>query len=300
MKLESFLLNERGLSERFVENFWIVTLTENSLIRWLKKEEQGGYFEDIQIPEVAQGNMEEDLCSISSVDDGFQVAQKKKEEYKNELKEIFTRTLNRRDPWYLLISKQIDLIKVIIKERIEIEQAEYFNNKLVKIRPGPTGLQSSVMRDVSVNGVKVVELDQKLDVLREHFASIFHGTSPGSDTTDIQDAINNTISLASNIFSNCLNNSYFPYAWKRAKFIPTQKQKDNVDVNNFKPISLLSNIGKLLERVIREKMDIECMFRIFLKNSLVLKRELYGTCTLKFQSDIVQGLREQKVRWRCR
>ncbi|GBP12794.1 hypothetical protein EVAR_91272_1 [Eumeta japonica] len=38
--------------------------------------------EDIQIPEVAQGNMEEDLCSISSVDDGFQVAQNKKEEYK--------------------------------------------------------------------------------------------------------------------------------------------------------------------------------------------------------------------------
>ncbi|GBP11821.1 Nucleic-acid-binding protein from transposon X-element [Eumeta japonica] len=40
--------------------------------------------EDIQIPEVAQGNMEEDLCSISSVDDGFQVAQNKKRRVQGE------------------------------------------------------------------------------------------------------------------------------------------------------------------------------------------------------------------------
>ncbi|GBP09855.1 Nucleic-acid-binding protein from transposon X-element [Eumeta japonica] len=41
--------------------------------------------EDIQIPEVAQGNMEEDLCSISSVDDGFQVAQNKKRRVQGEV-----------------------------------------------------------------------------------------------------------------------------------------------------------------------------------------------------------------------
>ncbi|GBP09857.1 hypothetical protein EVAR_91275_1 [Eumeta japonica] len=78
------------------------------------------------------------------------------------------------------------------------------------LRPGPTAYREifriignrnrSVMRDLSVNGVKIVELDQKLDVLSEHFASIFLGTSPGGDATNIQDAIDNTISLASNNF----------------------------------------------------------------------------------------------------
>lgn len=59
------------------------------------------------------------------------------------------------------------------------------------------------------------------------------------------------------IFNACLNFGYFPSVWKKAKVIALPKpNKDNTLPANYRPISLLSSISKLLERVILSRLII--------------------------------------------
>eukprot|EP00745_Piridium_sociabile_P029687 TRINITY_DN4898_c0_g1_i1.p1 TRINITY_DN4898_c0_g1~~TRINITY_DN4898_c0_g1_i1.p1 ORF type:complete len:636 (-),score=29.15 TRINITY_DN4898_c0_g1_i1:175-2046(-) len=50
------------------------------------------------------------------------------------------------------------------------------------------------------------------------------------------------------LFNLCLSKKYFPGEFKHAKVIPLHKKGDINNVNNYRPISLLSSISKLLER----------------------------------------------------
>jgi hypothetical protein len=51
------------------------------------------------------------------------------------------------------------------------------------------------------------------------------------------------------LFNACLKFSYFPIAWKRANVIPILKpSKDPTASKSYRPISLLSTVGKLFER----------------------------------------------------
>ena len=61
------------------------------------------------------------------------------------------------------------------------------------------------------------------------------------------------ISLAlpiSTLFDKSLNQGQFPDIWKMANVIPVFKGKDPSIVNNYRPISLLSCLGKVFERCI--------------------------------------------------
>lgn len=58
------------------------------------------------------------------------------------------------------------------------------------------------------------------------------------------------------LFNQCLNRNYFPKIWKETKVIPVPKQgKDPSDVKGYRPISLLSNISKVLEYFILLKIQ---------------------------------------------
>lgn len=66
------------------------------------------------------------------------------------------------------------------------------------------------------------------------------------------------------IFNCCLNISYFPKKWKTAILIPISKVKFDPQnpnyvpkVTEFRPISLTSNVGKILEDIILEKLWAE-------------------------------------------
>jgi len=57
-----------------------------------------------------------------------------------------------------------------------------------------------------------------------------------------------TIDSLTYLFNLCISNNYYPSAFKYAKVIPLFKKGDKHDVNNYRPISLLSTISKPLER----------------------------------------------------
>ena len=58
------------------------------------------------------------------------------------------------------------------------------------------------------------------------------------------------IKTLTSIFNHCTNNNYFPAIWKSAKIFPIPKGKNSISPENFRPISLTSNVGKILEAII--------------------------------------------------
>ena len=52
------------------------------------------------------------------------------------------------------------------------------------------------------------------------------------------------------IFNLSLNSSYFPTVWKQANVVPVFKKGDKTNISNYRPISLLSCVGKVFEKCI--------------------------------------------------
>ena len=63
------------------------------------------------------------------------------------------------------------------------------------------------------------------------------------------------IALLATIFNRCLELGYFPSAWKRSKVVPILKPgKNPTSPSSYRPISLLSSLSKLLEKMIYTRL----------------------------------------------
>ena len=62
----------------------------------------------------------------------------------------------------------------------------------------------------------------------------------------------------------------FPDLLKFANVIPVFKKGDNLDYNNYRPISLISNIGKLIEKIVHKRLYS------FLEKKSLLFEQQYG------------------------
>ena len=63
------------------------------------------------------------------------------------------------------------------------------------------------------------------------------------------------LTFLTQIFNHLLRMGYYPYSWKRAIVIPIPKtNKPPMDPNSYRPISLLSIVGKLFERIIASRL----------------------------------------------
>ena len=60
------------------------------------------------------------------------------------------------------------------------------------------------------------------------------------------------------LFNRSLATGQFPNNWKKANVSPVFKKNDRQDVRNYRPISLLPNIGKVLERLVFTKLYTYC------------------------------------------
>ena len=78
---------------------------------------------------------------------------------------------------------------------------------------------------------------------------------PNSIPTDIIKLISNVIShLLAKIINQSFNNGVFLDHLKVANVIPVFNKGSKIDVSNYRPISLLSNIGKILERLMHSRL----------------------------------------------
>lgn len=60
-----------------------------------------------------------------------------------------------------------------------------------------------------------------------------------------------TLVRVQNLFNESLKQAILPLGWKKSKIIMLRKKAENInDPTNYRPISLTSCLGKLLERII--------------------------------------------------
>ena len=69
----------------------------------------------------------------------------------------------------------------------------------------------------------------------------------------------NVLNLLAWIFNLSLQQGKFPEKFKIAKIIPIHKKGDPKDVNNYRPISLLSSFSKILEKIVHCRLS--CFFK---------------------------------------
>ena len=81
------------------------------------------------------------------------------------------------------------------------------------------------------------EIEDNIKLLNDH-----RTTGPNSIPTQFLESLSNLINLS---FITVV----FPNIAKIAKIVPLYKKDNKLECNNYRPISLLSNIGKLIEKL---------------------------------------------------
>ncbi|KAL4143370.1 hypothetical protein QTP88_005708 [Uroleucon formosanum] len=97
---------------------------------------------------------------------------------------------------------------------------------------------------------------QVLDIINK----LPNGKSPGYDNisnTALKNLPHNIITQIAHIFTACLRISYFPKIWKKATIVMIPKPGKNHSIpENHRPISLLSIISKVYEKIILKSLRI--------------------------------------------
>lgn len=115
--------------------------------------------------------------------------------WQKELRIIYRRTLDRHNYQYRIISKQIQLLNIIIKERVSKEYIQNFSERLENIKPGPLAHKKifnilgykhrTSLGDFTVNGLVIDDDNIRLDILKNHFSEVYRENLLERDTSDI-------------------------------------------------------------------------------------------------------------------
>ena len=76
-----------------------------------------------------------------------------------------------------------------------------------------------------------------------------------------------------------LNNSIFPDKWKKAKVTPIFKSGDKSNVSNYRPISVVPIISKIIERYVHNQLYAYLCSRNILSDAQSSFRTNYSTTT---------------------
>ena len=72
------------------------------------------------------------------------------------------------------------------------------------------------------------------------------------------------------MINSSILNGVYPSKLKMAKIVPVYKADDDTDVNNYRPISLLSRFNRIFEKMIKRRMES------FIEQKDLLSSSQYG------------------------
>lgn len=126
------------------------------------------------------------------------------------------------------------------------------------------------------------------------------GKAPGADLIDgyiLKNLIKNHKELMKLIINKCLKLNYFPILWKSAIVIFFHKTSKNpLQPRSYRPICLLSMVGKLYERVIKQRLNYQLETNNLLHANQYGFRKLRNTTQLLniIKTNIKQQLKEYR------
>jgi endonuclease/exonuclease/phosphatase family metal-dependent hydrolase len=140
-----------------------------------------------------------------------------------------------------------------------------------KVKKSLSVLKKSTIDYISVESIKKSEVDEIIQYLNVKKA---HGEDKISNGI-IKRMPDQLISQLIRIFEQCLLLSYFPKNWKIGKVISILKPgKDPSEPKSYRPISLISNIGKILEKLILNRLKaFEESKNIFIPNQFGFRNQ---------------------------
>ena len=103
------------------------------------------------------------------------------------------------------------------------------------------------------------------------------------------------------IINNCITKSYFPLSWKNGIVIPIPKKSNPCCIDDFRPISILPSLSKILERILKDqiqvylnKNDLLYKFQSGFRNNLNT-----NSAMLKVVHDLSLAIEENKLSIIC-
>ena len=121
------------------------------------------------------------------------------------------------------------------------------------------------------------------DFVLDQIYNMPNGKSPGLDTYNVR-----LLKLAAPFIAKCLTHicnlslckSTFPEEWKQAKVTPIFKSGDKTDVGNYRPISVLPIVSKIIERAVHDQLYVYLSNAGLLSNAQSGFRKNHSTSTI--------------------
>ena len=193
-----------------------------------------------------------------------------KNEY--EKKEIKKRINNKKKLWQFVGDKINDKKKkkrekfkhLIIKNKKIVDEkiiSSEFNNFFSEIGQK---LANQIQAPLVTNRIKKTKINEKsiflLPTNRQEVQSLIHGMSnkaggfDGIPVTVLKILSPLIVDPLVYIFNTCILSSYWPKSLKAAEIIPIHKSKEKHLMTNYRPISLISNLAKIFEKIIKIRL----------------------------------------------
>ena len=116
-----------------------------------------------------------------------------------------------------------------------------------------------------------IELVQTTDIEVEKLLSLLNpnkSTGPdGIGNWVLKNCSHTLANPLTKLFNNLLEKGSFPDVWKTANVCPVQKKGNKSEISNYRPISLLSNMSKVLEKVVYKRL-----YDYLMENNLLIEQ----------------------------
>ncbi|KAK4327801.1 hypothetical protein Pmani_001749 [Petrolisthes manimaculis] len=86
------------------------------------------------------------------------------------------------------------------------------------------------------------------------------------------------------VFTSCIQENTWPSIWKEARVVPVHKRKSRTNPANYRPISLLSVVGKIFERIVVQTLTHH------LDDESLLSNQKFGFRSGRSTSDLLMLL----------
>lgn len=131
----------------------------------------------------------------------------------------------------------------------------------------------------------------------KHLKSTKSAGSDGIALRFIQDSLPVTISYITTIINTSIVTGKFPTIWKQAAVIPIFKNGDKNDVKNYRPISLLPILSKILEKIVAKQLSTFLETNRHFSNTQYGFRQKFSTETalITLTNKLYRNIEEKKI-----